>query len=59
MALGTTQPLAEMSTRYVTGGKGQLAHKADNLTDIWADGLENVGALTSHNPMSLPGLLQG
>jgi hypothetical protein len=26
---------------------------------LWAKCLENVGALTSHNPMSLHGLLQG
>jgi hypothetical protein len=31
MALGFTQPLIEMSTRNLPGGKGQLAHKADKL----------------------------
>jgi hypothetical protein len=31
MALGSTQPLTEMSTRNLPGGKGRLAHKADNL----------------------------
>jgi hypothetical protein len=34
MALGSTQPLREMSTRNLPGGKGRLAHKADNLTAI-------------------------
>jgi hypothetical protein len=34
MALGSTQPLTEMSTRDLPGGKGRLAHKADNLTTI-------------------------
>jgi hypothetical protein len=34
MALGSTQPLTEMSTRYLLGGKGRLAPKADNLTAI-------------------------
>jgi hypothetical protein len=36
MALGSTQPLTEMSTRNLPGGvKGsQPAHKADNLTAI-------------------------
>jgi hypothetical protein len=34
MALGSTQPLAEMSTRNLPGGKGQPARKADNLTAI-------------------------
>jgi hypothetical protein len=33
MALGSTQPLTEMSTRNVPG-KGQPARKADNLTVI-------------------------
>jgi hypothetical protein len=31
MALGSTQPLIEMSTRNLPGGKGRSAHKADNL----------------------------
>jgi hypothetical protein len=34
MALGSNQPLTEMSTRNLPGGKGQLAHKADNLAAI-------------------------
>jgi hypothetical protein len=34
MALGLTQPLTEMSTRNLPGGKGQPAGKADNLTAI-------------------------
>jgi hypothetical protein len=35
MALGSTQPLREMSTRNHSGSKGQLpACKADNLTAI-------------------------
>jgi hypothetical protein len=60
MALGSTQPLTEMSTRNLPGGKGWPASKADNLTDIREpDCLENVGASTSHNPMDLHGLLQG
>jgi hypothetical protein len=32
MALGSTQPLTEMSTRNLPAGKGRLARKADNLT---------------------------
>jgi hypothetical protein len=31
MALGSTQPLTEMSTRNLPGGKKQPAHSADNL----------------------------
>jgi hypothetical protein len=34
MALGSTQPLTEMITRDLSGGKGLPAHKADNLTAI-------------------------
>jgi hypothetical protein len=34
MALGSTQPLTEMSTRNLYGGKGRPARKADNLTAI-------------------------
>jgi hypothetical protein len=34
MALGSTQPLTETSTRNLPGGKGQPAHKADNLIAI-------------------------
>jgi hypothetical protein len=35
MTQGSTQPLAEMSTRNLPGGKGQPARKADNLTAIF------------------------
>jgi hypothetical protein len=34
MALGSTQPLTEMSTRNLPGGKGQPVRGADNLTAI-------------------------
>jgi hypothetical protein len=34
MALGSTQPLTETSTRNLPGGKGQPAYEADNLTGI-------------------------
>jgi hypothetical protein len=34
MALGSTQPLTEMSTRNIPGGKERPALKADNLTAI-------------------------
>jgi hypothetical protein len=34
MALGSTQPLTEMSTRNISGGEGRPARKADNLTAI-------------------------
>jgi hypothetical protein len=34
MALRSTQPLTEMSTRNLSGGKGRPVRKADNLTAI-------------------------
>jgi hypothetical protein len=34
MALGSTQPLTEMSTRNLPGGKGRPVREADNLTAI-------------------------
>jgi hypothetical protein len=34
MALGLTQPLTEMSTRNLSGGKELPERKADNLTAI-------------------------
>jgi hypothetical protein len=34
IALWSTQLLTEMSTRNLPGGKGWLAHKADNRTAI-------------------------
>jgi hypothetical protein len=58
MALGSIQPLTEMSTRNLPGGKGRPARKAD-LTSICEPTVENVGASTSHDPMDLRGLLQG
>jgi hypothetical protein len=35
MALGSTQPLTEMSTRNLPGSKGRPARKADNLTAMY------------------------
>jgi hypothetical protein len=34
MALGSTQPLTEMSTRNLPGGKGGPAREAENLSAI-------------------------
>jgi hypothetical protein len=35
MALGSTHPLTEMSTRNLPGDKGRPVRKADNLTAIY------------------------
>jgi hypothetical protein len=58
MALGSTQPMIEMNTRNLPGGKGRPALKADNLTAI-CDFLENVGASTFRNSIGLHGLVDG
>jgi hypothetical protein len=34
MALGSTQPVTEIGTRALPGGKGRPARKADNLIAI-------------------------
>jgi hypothetical protein len=60
MALGATQPLTEMSIRYLSGVKGQPERKADNLIakceplvyKMWEPRRLN-------NLMGLHGLLQG
>jgi hypothetical protein len=49
MILGSTQPLTELSTRNLPGGKGRPARKADNLT----------AASTTQYPVDFHGLLQG
>jgi hypothetical protein len=60
MALGMTEPLTEMSTRNLPGGKGQLARKVDSLTTICElICLENVGDSMSQNPVGLHGLWWG
>jgi hypothetical protein len=60
MALGSTQPLTEMSTKNLPGGKGRPVRKANNLTAICEPNcLEDVRASTSHTPMGLHGLLPG
>jgi hypothetical protein len=56
MALGLTQPLTEMSTRYLPGGKKRPARKADNLAAICEPMPENVGASTSRKLKGLHGL---
>jgi hypothetical protein len=60
MALGSTQPLTEVSTRNLPGGTGRPVCKADNLTAICEPiVVENVGDSTVRNPLGLHGLLRG
>jgi hypothetical protein len=42
MALGSTQPLTEMNTRSLRGGKGRPERKADNLTAICERNLQKI-----------------
>jgi hypothetical protein len=46
MALGSTQPLTEMSTtRNIPGGKGRPVRKADNLIAICEPTVYKCGSL--------------
>jgi hypothetical protein len=62
-ALWFTLSLTEMSTRnrklIMLGSKVRPVRRADNLAAMSTDCLDNVGSLTSHNPIGLHGLLQG
>jgi hypothetical protein len=59
MALGSTQPLTEMTGIFL-GGKWGPAHRAENLTPICEQIVyKNVGASTSDNPMSLQEVFTG
>jgi hypothetical protein len=50
MALESTQPLTEMSTRNLPGGKKRPAHKADNLTAICEPNVWKCGSLNLSQP---------
>jgi hypothetical protein len=58
MALESTQPVTEMSTRSLPGGKVAVgAYGWQRHHHLRAECLENVGASTSHSFMGLHGLL--
>jgi hypothetical protein len=56
MALGSTQPLTEMRTRNLPGGKKQPAHRADNLATFYEPNVWKRGSLNISNPKGLHGL---
>jgi hypothetical protein len=59
MALGSKQPLTEMSTRNLPEGvKGGRFISLTLPPSVRELSRENEGASTSHNPMGLHGLLQ-
>jgi hypothetical protein len=65
MALGSTQPLTEISNRIFPGGGGGGVKGGPPLgvttlpPTVCPLCIQNVGASTSHNPMVLHSLLQG
>jgi hypothetical protein len=56
MALWSTQPLTEMSTRNLREGKNRPAHRADNLAAIYEPNVWKCGGLNLSNPKGLYGL---
>jgi hypothetical protein len=54
LALGSTQPLTETSTRNFLGGKGGRFLRLTNLTSLRANCVEMLRALTVCNPRGLP-----
>jgi hypothetical protein len=50
MALGSTQPLTEMSTRNLPGGKKRPARRADNLAAICQPNVRKCGSLNFSQP---------
>jgi hypothetical protein len=53
MALGSSQPLTEMSTRDTSWGKGGRFVGLTTLPPLGADCLKNLEASTSWNPQGL------
>jgi hypothetical protein len=50
MAVGSTQPLTEMSTRKLHGGKKRPARRADNLAAIFEPNVGKCGSLDLSRP---------
>jgi hypothetical protein len=59
MALGSTQPVTEMSTRNFPGGKKRPAHRADNLAAIYEPNVWICGSLDLLRPWGPPWSVQG
>jgi hypothetical protein len=50
MALGSTQPLTEMSTRKLPGGKKRPVRRADSLAAIYEPNVRKCGSLNLSQP---------
>jgi hypothetical protein len=50
IAMGSTQPLREMSARNLPGGKKQPAHRAENLAAIYEPNVWKCGSLNLSQP---------
>jgi hypothetical protein len=60
VVVGFTQPVTEISTRNIPGGKSEVGTwDSQPHRHLWADCLENVGSSMSHSSIGLHGLLQG
>jgi hypothetical protein len=59
MALRFTLPVNRNEyQKMFLRSKARPAHRAENLTTLLTDHVENVGSSASHNPVGLRGLLQ-